>query len=121
MNAARKAAWIEALRSGNFAQGKSCLKFVDSEGSPSYCCLGVLCEIEQRKFPVVHAADITGTWDIGFVETKKLEEDGGVGNIYHSLRHDIGEELCNVLIRMNDQGKSFNEIADEIENLAVTD
>lgn len=33
--------WVEALRSGDFEQGKGALKDVDG----NYCCLGVACEI----------------------------------------------------------------------------
>lgn len=39
-----KAKWVAALRSGNFAQGSAQLKrgYLDE---PTYCCLGVLCEV----------------------------------------------------------------------------
>jgi hypothetical protein len=35
-------AWVEALESGDFAQGRAVLRIVDeSTGHPKYCCLGV--------------------------------------------------------------------------------
>jgi len=37
--------WIEALRSGKYTQGQSCLR---SRGD-KFCCLGVLCDITSRK------------------------------------------------------------------------
>lgn len=42
-----KARWIEALRSGEFEQGYSLLKYSSGNAgeSPKYCCLGVLSEL----------------------------------------------------------------------------
>src|SRR5580658_9649804 len=36
------AGWVSDLRSGEYVQGRSCLKREDEDGSISYCCLGVL-------------------------------------------------------------------------------
>lgn len=49
MNPEVKTRWLEALRSGKFKQGlKSLFSPASSTdvGEGSYCCLGVLCEIE---------------------------------------------------------------------------
>lgn len=41
-----KAQWVEALRSGNFDQGKGRLKALDPiANTVEHCCLGVLCEV----------------------------------------------------------------------------
>jgi len=37
--------WIEALRSGKYTQGQGCLRSIDDR----FCCLGVLCDITNRK------------------------------------------------------------------------
>ena len=37
--------WEAALRSGEYKQGNSLLKYTDSGGALRYCCLGVLCEV----------------------------------------------------------------------------
>jgi hypothetical protein len=38
------AAWVAALRSGRYRQGRGGLRGQDVDG-PRYCCLGVLCEL----------------------------------------------------------------------------
>jgi hypothetical protein len=45
MNEEVKSRWLEKLRSGDYAQTPGQLGFVADDGSESYCCLGVLCEI----------------------------------------------------------------------------
>lgn len=40
-----KAQWVEALRSGEYKQGKSKLHLVEEN---TYCCLGVLCELAVK-------------------------------------------------------------------------
>lgn len=45
MNPQVKARWIEALRSGNYSQGLSCLRRLDD----TYCCLGVLCDLYLKE------------------------------------------------------------------------
>lgn len=43
-----KAAWVTALRSGEYEQGTGCLnKLVD--GEERYCCLGVLADLAARE------------------------------------------------------------------------
>ena len=43
-----KAKWVKALRSGGYLQGKQYLKQTDDGVNYSYCCLGVLKEIEPK-------------------------------------------------------------------------
>lgn len=45
MDAAKKAQWIAALRSGDFKQGHSCLQ----TSRQTFCCLGVACEIAAKE------------------------------------------------------------------------
>lgn len=37
--------WVTALRSGKFTQARTKLARINADGTMSYCCLGVLCEI----------------------------------------------------------------------------
>jgi hypothetical protein len=103
MDSAMKARWVAALRSGEYQQADGCLRTADRR----YCCLGVLCEISGD-----------GAW----------EEDGTV-SYYNVAGQPSNSHLpsemnrkCGIttgqeaeLVRLNDGGKSFGEIADHIE------
>lgn len=47
----RQQRWLQALKSGNYTQttGKLCMVGRDSQ-APSFCCLGVLCDVEGLDF-----------------------------------------------------------------------
>jgi hypothetical protein len=45
MNPIVKQQWIEALRSDSYKQGKDCLR----DNQDNFCCLGVLCDVVQKK------------------------------------------------------------------------
>jgi hypothetical protein len=112
--------WIEALRSGEYEQGRDHLR--DPDGG--YCCLGVLCHL-------VGIMDERGNATIG---TDNLDEDlqyqdsvscnvlcplplaKHVGIIGTSGDHRGGHFTAPTLARMNDDGKTFNQIADALES-----
>lgn len=48
LNPEIKTKWLEALRSGEYEQGKGYLHYED-QGEQHYCCLGVLCEIAVEQ------------------------------------------------------------------------
>jgi len=66
--------WVEALRSGNYKQGKGALRVTQGrELSPSedrFCCLGVACDLAEREgvmldvgfTPLPH----DGVWDVSY-------------------------------------------------------
>lgn len=115
--------WIEALRSGYYNQGYLTLCRIKEDNCEYYCCLGVACELYQKyeggliiKFESfddisvsrkeyngasVFLPPIVRTW-LGI-----RQDDGGfykrVGDYAYSLPH------------LNDNGKTFKEIADFIE------
>lgn len=124
-----KTAWLAALRSGDYQQGRFNLR-----RSSAFCCLGVLCDLAAK--------DGIGTWKdtqneqftpvYGFtVETSTVT----VGTPPHKVAmwadlHDTGawfgtseEDITNpafimtidTLVQANDSGKTFAEIADMIE------
>lgn len=98
MNAELKAKWIEALRSGEYAQGKGALLNYDGE----LCCIGVfgrICGIRDALL-LNHAESIA---DDEIPELDAIEPP------------DAKYPIRNLLVAMNDDGKSFPEIADWIE------
>lgn len=93
MDQTLKAKWIEALRSGEYKQTQHKLK--DNIG---FCCLGVLCDLQGADFDAIEMR--FGTLSLS---TNPSEYIGDLGE--HSSK----------LSMMNDDGKSFTEIADYIE------
>ena len=97
-----KQQWIEALRSGNYLQGKNWL--ADDMGTNVYyCCLGVLCEIAELD---------------KYIEGSVVYYDGRDQTPPQWLTFDVGLTQVQVssLVYMNDdENKTFEEIADWIE------
>lgn len=94
MKAEFKQKWIEALRSGRFKQTKQVLK---CDGA--YCCLGVL-QTVSREMGTAVSKDPGDEYLRPTTALKKL----GL---------DFQDQVD--LAAMNDEGKSFKEIADYIE------
>lgn len=96
-----KTEWVSTLRSGKYKQAAGSLRT-----NYGYCCLGVLCDIAGK-----------GKW--------KSYEDGGYGYetqhtisrqwIPSDLEFEIGNIPQHELANMNDDDRSFDEIADWIE------
>jgi hypothetical protein len=103
MNKELKAKWLEALRSGKYEQGQRSLKSLDRK----YCCLGVLCDIMDPE-SWSKAGEHEGMWN-SFAESREVLHDTALSRV--GLREEEQKEL----IKMNDGGKSFKEIADHIE------
>lgn len=104
MDAEIKKKWVEALRSGRYKQGYGRL-----HGDNNYCCLGVLCDvIDNTKW-------YKGNYSSEFVYVYK--NVSCLGHVPLSLRKEIGMSLDqhNKLCRMNDNGDSFETIANHIE------
>lgn len=93
MNAQLKAKWVEALRSGKFKQGSGWL-----ERNEAYCCLGVLCAIQDDEWKL--------HWTNDSMYTESLPDYLNAG-LAETDRHELAG--------MNDGGKPFSEIADFIE------
>lgn len=108
MNPQYKQPWIDALRGGDYQQGRERLKRVDSEGRSFHCCLGVLREVARMPWGE-RACDGSfrnpsdGDGRVGTLSTLELKE------------FDLTPQQHRDLYGMNDGGKSFTEIADYIE------
>lgn len=110
MDADVKAKWVEALRSGKYLQTQGVLR----DASDRHCCLGVLCDITDP-------ADWIWLEDENGAPREGWAYRHGKGTDTDILPGLLGEELGldtfyeERLTEMNDNGKSFDEIADYIE------
>lgn len=97
--------WIKALRSGEYKQTMGALRQEDK-----FCCLGVLCDLGTA-----------GRWDYGFYKSA-LGGDSSV-QLPASVREFVGieSEDMRALITMNDDSRSFSQIADYLERKYLGD
>lgn len=107
-----QAEWIKRLRSGDFTQGKTCLK-VQAEFGCEYCCLGIACEVaidSGIELDVRQRGEPDGVFYFNG-RTASLPN-----NVKESMRFrgEYGADIQyqNPLSSLNDQGKQFSEIAD---------
>lgn len=122
-------AWATALESEEFKQGKEALRSADDH----FCCLGVLCKLHQRANPDkgTWVADKDGvgsyTYDtspLNLTPDRHSELDYSEGVITEEVKRWSGsarispvvpmKEDCETsisLATLNDNGKSFKEIA----------
>jgi hypothetical protein len=130
MNADVKKMWLDALRSGEYAQGRSTLR------SPSgYCCLGVLCDLAVKNGVIPEPQEHknknreSGISHYGYGQHE--DESGHVMSHSAYLPEAVavwagtsrfgdryapnGEPWPLSLAGLNDQGATFAEIADIIE------
>jgi hypothetical protein len=111
--------WVEELRSGKYEQNRGALR--NNGRDREFCCLGVLCDIHAKLTK-------TAKWE--FVPEEGMNwyrlndtsigRDDGVLPYFvkewadmKSPTGDISETEC--LSAYNDSGKTFNELADIIE------
>ena len=92
--------WVAALRSGKYKQQKGTLR-----GSRGYCCIGVLCAI--------NGVDLTIN-----VRTPEQGLFEGPEELYEFARKLSSAEIVDDGISMNDDGQSFEAIANYIEGAA---
>jgi len=97
--------WINSLRSGDYNQQERTLK-----GPDGYCCLGVYCSIMGKEPPETSEDDLMD----------ELGDYEGPKELYNFCKSDIDPDVVNTGISMNDEGKSFWEIADMIEEFYET-
>ena len=117
--------WIDALRSGEYTQGKQALKFTKG-GKCYHCCLGVLCELYDKYNEEKLVQDIKyntmkdTTPVVSFnMETEFLPEAvrewAGLENHRGIFRYPYTNNNNRGLMCLNDTGHSFKEISDVIE------
>jgi hypothetical protein len=111
-----KQQWLAALRSGNYSQTKDALR--DDRG---FCCLGVACDIynpAQWSEPHEAGSRAAASGDYGFPGFDDIPLE--VLTVLRQLEYiedgtPMGNSFMRLLSVLNDDGKSFAEIADWIE------
>jgi hypothetical protein len=111
MNAEVKEKWLNALRSGEYKQGRYALKSING----FFCCLGVLCDLYSKEF--------YAPWEyVGHSEMMQFM--GDLGHLPSPVRAWAGITSRNpvlypggeTLVSLNDEKQlNFNEIANIIE------
>lgn len=101
--------WIKALRSGEYEQ-----TVVRLQNSNGYCCLGVAC----RLFIAAPNLGDNGYLD-GNIPNKAMQPD--VPSWLENINNDFKERTDQSLTGLNDNGVSFNEIADQLEAVYITE
>lgn len=110
-----KRKWVEALRSGEYKQGRSSLKQKSGDESYKYCCLGVAAEIAGCKFKMGYdggGAFIQGKiTQSGLINPKPVTGYTKIPKLLHG-----SEGVASKLANFNDQSKwSFKKIATWVE------
>lgn len=126
--------WIAALRSGKYEQGMSALCIEDDTGVRHYCCLGVLAQLDevltQERKTYTHELGYTGVRRFGWLEGYAPNEAmyAGVNRVLDSVLVEPPEDIDDVTLgdlwslpyvvaNLNDNGWTFNQIADYLETV----
>jgi hypothetical protein len=101
--------WVEALRSGKYRQARALLK----NANGAMCCLGILADLAGCDW---HWSEYHGEFKAddksGICPVKAMEF---VGLFRPHGDYDDGSDSGQCLTRVNDEGASFEKIADIIE------
>lgn len=100
--------WVDALRSGEFKQGKRFLQHKDK-----YCCLGVACVIAERHGVLIDRDEIQIRGSL--MQRPALDALG-----LRTAMGGYGDSSGETLIYLNDNNEPFSTIADIIEAHADT-
>lgn len=99
--------WLTALESGKYRQTRGQLRAAQGK-SYGYCCLGVLCNLHKDK---------ENKWDNSVFEAPS-DFFPGETEVYFEMPPDsflekvkVDTKLADELATMNDNGKTFKEIA----------
>ena len=100
--------WAAALRSGEYEQTQTVLA---NKERTKHCCLGVLCEvaIKEGVDVEVHAA-LGSTYFDGWASTLPVSVMD-----WADMRSEAGMMITDSLAELNDEGRTFSDIAAVIE------
>ena len=108
MNIVFKNKWVAALESGQYKQAKKILY----DGFDGYCCLGIACIIKGAEFTSYEDSDGEIYDNRPVFESTNLAENNDE-KLNEAFLQEIGMTNAQQmeLAWMNDNGKSFKEIA----------
>lgn len=123
MNTAIAGRWVAALRSGKYQQGLNLLKQQHDSGKDSFCCLGVLCELYLEDHPGSPFApelrpDIDRPTSTSGAAYSYGEDDHELPPAAIREWAELRPHSCDALAEQNDNGTSFEELANLIEREA---
>jgi len=108
-----KQKWLEALRSGEFKQGRAVLHNTDDN---SFCCLGVLCTVDDNV-KAVRVNDMHSTV-FKFPQDSDGEHTGVLPRTYTD-EIGLSPNLASSLMSLNDSAAyNFEKLAEIIEKEA---
>lgn len=111
-----KALWLTALRSGEYAQGSMRLQRSDN----TFCCLGVLCDLAVKAGVIAEPVQElnNGSYMYGSVQNSAFlpREVAQWADVDRWGQLRDGPDTSHDLASMNDNGATFEAIADVIEN-----
>jgi hypothetical protein len=116
-----KEQWVAALRSREYRQGQGALHVVSDEGD-RFCCLGVLCDLAVKAGVEVRLGSGVIILDGIRYNTVRYDNEGAYPPVSVQEWSDlerrervVSREAMTRLASLNDSGRTFEEIADYIE------
>jgi hypothetical protein len=113
--------WVEALRSGEYKQGKRALC---KEGN--FCCLGVAAELFKTEDTVIITSKVKSVDNLGepiYINLTSYDNSDSCAPNYvvkalalHSDTGGVNDATVTALTQENDMGATFEEIANLIES-----
>ena len=126
MNPEIKTKWLEALRSGDYRQGRNVLKQQHGpKDTPQFCCLGVLCDLAIEDGLTVEVDEVffnekSNTYynDCYELLPEAVADWAGLPSVNPEVNiydHEVDAADLTTIADLNDEGSTFAEIADVIE------
>lgn len=124
--------WIAELRNPNRVQADGALCTMDTDGSKSYCCLGVLEEVAGNVAKEIPNTDFVGSINLAFYGPTAKGETGLPSAVL--ISEVLGDDKCtdNITLGYDTDGStvvaseanddfnwSFGRIADQLEKVYV--
>lgn len=125
MRADIKRRWVDALRSGEYKQGKYRLAQSNGDDKVGYCCLGVLCDLVKNEVGMDWFEDLDSDDNVYVMFGRDLMKGDSTyppGEVFSFVGEDVsnvfafGDDIVFHLSTLNDNWKlTFDQIADIID------